>query len=68
MSRATGKSGRPKDGDDSGEMQKISFRIDAETERALTALEARLEQGVLRGRRSALLRKLILEAFQKLPA
>ena len=65
MSRATGKSGRPVDGDNSGEMMRITFRVDAETERALKVLEAQLDKSI-RGRRSVLLRMLVMAAFEKL--
>lgn len=58
--------GRPKSDEEAGEMRKVTFRIDAETETALAALEAQLDQGILRGRRSALLRRLVLAEFKKL--
>ena len=66
MSRENPKLGRPAAGDSSGEMKKVTFRIDDETERALVALEERLvDHAVVRGRRSALLRKLVLAAFDE---
>ena len=66
MTHATGKPGRPSAGDKSGEMRKVSFRVDAATEAALDALESRLDRSILHGRRSALLRKLVMDAFAKL--
>lgn len=63
MSRGNG--GRVGRGDGSGEMKKITFRVDAETEAALNALEAQMDKAV-HGRRSALLRKLVMEAFAQL--
>lgn len=68
MSRANGgKPGRPSANDRSGEMDKISFRVDPELKRQLDALVSAHEGlGDLRNRRSALLRKLVMEAFAKL--
>lgn len=66
MTRDAPKPGRPKRGDNSGEMRRVTFRIDAETEAALEALEARLDRSILTGRRSALLRRLVMAEFRKL--
>jgi hypothetical protein len=65
MTRATGKPGHPTDGDTSGPMKRVAFRIDAETEHALEVLEAQLDKSI-RGRRSVLLRMLVMAAFEKL--
>jgi hypothetical protein len=56
------KPGRPKKDDAGEEMTKISFRIDGETLSALERLEARDGSPDIRGRRSTVLRRLILDA------
>ena len=46
--------------------ERITFRVDEETLHALEVLEARhASPGELQGRRSAVLRRIILEAFKK---
>lgn len=62
-----GKRGRPANNDQSGRMRPITFRADEATEKALEDLEAALVDGsVLYGRRSALMRRLILDAHARL--
>jgi hypothetical protein len=56
------KPGRPKKTDAGEEMTKISFRIDGETLAALKRLETRDGSPDIRGRRSTVLRRLILDA------
>ncbi len=65
LDRAAKKTGRPRRGEERGEMDKVVFRIDAETRIALEELERGVGAAV-RGRRSVLLRRLILEAHKKL--
>ena len=50
-----------------GEMKKITFRVDEETLQALEALETKFPTGTTAwGRRSQLLRQLILDAVKRL--
>lgn len=60
-----GRRGRPSANDNSGQMKNICFRVDAEAEAALKALEGQLDKSI-RGRKSAVLRKLIVEAYAKI--
>jgi hypothetical protein len=59
---ATKKFGRPPAGEARESMRKVTFRLDAETLAALEVLEVDVGPDV-RGRRSVLLRRLILNAF-----
>lgn len=60
------KPGRPPKGSTDGEMKKITFRVDEETFAALQKLEANFPVGTVAwGRRSQLLRKLILDAANR---
>lgn len=63
-----GKPGRPRAADTSGEMVKITFRLDAAGDAALTALEEEFGGPPCRGRRSLTLRKLVVDAFEQLEA
>jgi hypothetical protein len=65
MSDGKKKLGRPYADDRDGEMARITFRVDAETKAALEKLE-KAEGPNIRGRRSIVLRKLILEAVRQL--
>ena len=58
--------GRPPKGTESLTLRRITFCVDPETLAALEALEADLDLPKVRGRRSLLLRKLILDAHQRL--
>ncbi len=58
------KLGRPFSDDTDGEMERVTFRVDLETKAALERLEER-EGPNVRGRRSVVLRKLILAADKK---
>ncbi len=56
----TEKPGRPPNGEQRDEMAKITFRVDGDTLAALEELER--SEPAVRGRRSALLRRLIQRA------
>lgn len=58
------KLGRKFKDDESGEMDRIALRVDKETMAALNRLIAR-EPGDIRGRRSIIIRRLILSADEQ---
>lgn len=58
--------GRPRAGEEPQVIGKVTFRIDAETLSALRKLEKTVDKGVRSGRRSVLLRRLILDASSKI--
>ena len=56
--------GRPPAGDEKGKMPRVSFCVDPETFDALKELEQTVGAAV-RGRRSVVLRRLILEEYRR---
>ena len=54
--------GRPRKDETRAELVSCTFKMDSETEAALSRLERAMSSANIRGRRSTLLRKLILDA------
>lgn len=57
--------GAPRSGEHREKLKSVTFKLDAETDAALTRLEVASGLSAVRGRRSQLIRRLILEAAKQ---